>query len=309
MLKRYALMALFITACLIFVILPACAEEQVEDVVIYQTNFNSNPDWITNSPRSYYWVPEKGVYHYAIEASTGANAYVEVNYAGGPFKLEYDLTPVSTDQNAATRVAFSSKEMDRTKGPIALTEFTNDKNGRLMWIRAVTPGNKLSDVSSYTFSYGEKSGAPTVRYEDNKTYHVTLDYDNERNMLTMRVTEKLTGKEIWGYFLNLNEELKDMNRIVIGSLGDYSDMGPVAEGYIDNLRLSTQKTVTITTAPTKTPTQVPVTTRTTVKKTATPTTPLPAETTPESPVSPLYPITAAGMAGAAFWYCRHRPNR
>ncbi len=309
MLMRTIIIVLVLAAVVIFAIPPVCAEVQVQDEIVYQTSFNSDPHWITNSPRSYYWVPEKGVYHYAIEPSTGANAYIEVEEITGAFTFEYDLTPQSTDENAATRVALSTKDMDRTKGTIALSEFTNAKNGRLMWIRAVTPSNKLFEVSSDAFSYGVKSGGKTVRYEDNKTYHVILGYDNVRDMLSMQVIEKSTGKEIWGYFLNVNEDLRNLNRIVIGQLGDYSDMGPVAEGYIDNVRLTVQKTVTVTTEQTTVPTQVPVTTRTTVKKTTQPTTAAPIETTPESPLSPAFALVAVGTIGAALIYGRHRLNR
>lgn len=298
MLTRTLVMILLVTAGLGLVLQQASAETVVQDVVIYQTSFTTDPQWITNSPRSYYWVPEKGVYHYAIQPSSGAYAYVAVQYTEGPFTLEYDLTPQSTEENSAFRLGFCTDEMLRTKGTIALTEFTNGKNGRLMWIRAVTPSNKLFEVNSYSFSYAEKSGGRTVNFVDNKTYHVSLQYDNVRNTLTMRVQEKNTGAEIWGYFLSTNEELRNMNRIAIGPLGDFSSMVPIAEGYIDNVRLTVQKSVTI--SPTEA-TTVPTTAappRTTIKPTTRPTTAAPTEE-PTSPVSPVTVLAALGIIGAA----------
>lgn len=309
MVPRTAIMVLAFCAFLSLLVLPVSAEEQVQDVVIYQTTFTTNPGWITNSPRTYYWVPEQGIYHYEIEPSSGAYAYIDVDYPNGPFTLEFDLTPLETVDRSAFRLAFSTKEMDRTKGTIALSEFTNGKNGRLMWIRAVTPSNKLYEVSSDSFSYGEKTGAKRVNFVDGRTYHVVLQYDDVRTTLTMRVIDKPTNNEIWGYFLNVNEDLKGMSRIVIGPVGDYSNMGPVAKGYIDNVRLTTVRTVTVTTTGVTTvPTEEP-TPLTTVKKTTRPTTPPPPTPTPESPLPAGVALAAAGLAGALVLYGQVRRNR
>lgn len=296
------LLALLITTGIFLLVQPLHAEEQVQQKIIYQTTFSTYPDWITNSPRSYYWDPAKGFYHYSIEPSAGSYAYIEVDYYDGPFTLEYDVTPQRTDELATFRLGFSTKEMQRTRGTIALTEFTNGKYGKIMSLRTVTPSNKLYEVNSQAFSYGEKSGAKTVNYADNRTYHVTMQYDDERMMLSMRVAEKATGKEIWGYFLDTHESLRGMNRIFIGSVGDYSEPGPVAEGYIDNVRLSTQTNVTVT--PSESPvvqTSIPVT-RTT-RPTTKPTTIGPAQIqTPASPVSLVVPLAAFGIAASVLFY-------
>ena len=303
MIHHKILLALLITTGIFLLVQPLYAEEQVQQELIYQTAFSTDPHWIANSPRSYYWDPAKGFYHYSIEPSAGSYAYIEVDYYDGPFTLEYDVTPQRSDELATFRLGFSTKEMQRTKGTIALTEFSNGKYGRLMWIRAVTPSNKLSEVSSQAFSYGGTTGAKTVNFQDNKTYHVTMQYDDDRTVLTMRVVEKATGKEIWGYFLSLNEPLRGMNRIFTGAVGDYADLGPVAEGYIDNVKLSTEKTVTTTPAVVTTiPTTAPV--RQTTRPTTKPTTKVPTEIpTTESPVSPFVPVAAFGIVASVLWYC------
>jgi hypothetical protein len=309
MIYHKILIALVITTGIFLLVQPLHAEEQVQEELIYQATFTTDPGWITNSPRSYYWDQAKGIYHYFIEPSTGSYAYVQVDYDHGPFTLEYDVTPQRTDNLATFRLGLSSKEMQRTEGTIALTEFANGKYGNLMWLRAVTTSNKLFEVSSQTFSYGETSGAKTVTFLDNKTYHVTVPYDDDRTMLTMRVVEKATGREIWGYFLNTHESLRGMNRIFIGAVGDYSNTGPVAEGYIDNVKLSTQKIVTTTpTLDTTVETTVPVaiTTRPTTK----PTTMAPVQTpTPASPLSPVVPLVALGIAASVLCYFTIRPKQ
>jgi hypothetical protein len=127
-----------------------------------------------------------------------------------------------------------------------------------------------------------------------------MQYDDDRTMLTMRVVEKATGKEIWGYFLDTHESLRGMNRIFIGAVGDYSNTGPVAEGYIDNVKLSTQKIVTTTPTLVMTvETTAPLTP--TTRPTTKPTTMAPAQTpTQASPVSPLVPFVALGIAASVF---------
>ena len=300
MIYHKILIALVITTGIFLLVQPLHAQEQVQEDLIYQTTFTTDPGWITNSPHSYYWDQAKGIFHYSIEPSTGSYAYVQVDYDHGPFTLEYDVTPQRTDDLATFRLGFSSKEMQRTQGTIALTEFANGKYGNLMWLRAVTTSNKLFEVSSQAFSYGETSGGKTVTFQDNKTYHVTMQYDDDRTMLTMRVVEKATGKEIWGYFLDTHESLRGMNRIFIGAVGDYSNTGPVAEGYIDNVKLSTQKIVTTTPTLVMTvETTAPLTP--TTRPTTKPTTMAPAQTpTQASPVSPLVPFVALGIAASVF---------
>ena len=84
--------------------------------------------------------------------------------------------------------ASASREMTLTReGPNALTEFTNDKFGQIMWLHMVSPGNKMVEVnsehddalSSGTIVYN----GPTVKYELNTTYHVTMSDDADQQIL------------------------------------------------------------------------------------------------------------------------------
>jgi hypothetical protein len=190
--------------------------------------------------------------------------------------------------------------MDPSKGPNVLTQFTNAKFGRIMWLHLVTPGNKIMEMNSQsrdTLSSGPAAySGPTVKYELNKTYHVTVNYDDDHKILSMRVNEKLTGKEIWGYFINTGESLHGMNRIFVGSKGDYGAMYVFAVGYIDNVRLTTPAMVT----PTPTEQVTTVTTMTTkpptTKQTSSLPTPYPT-TTPQSSAPAIIAITALGIMG------------
>ena len=286
--------------------LPAHAATTTQNQVLYQTTFTTDPGWTTNSVHSFYWVPDKGVYSYSIEPGNGGNAYIRIpDYYGGSFTLDYDVTPTNTEDGTTFRLGFSTEQMDRTKGTIALTEFTNGKYGRLMWIRAVTPSNRLVEVSSQANSYGTKTGAPTVNFVDNHTYHVTLEYDDAQTTLTMHVIDKTAITNVWNYFLNTKESLRGMSYIVIGTVGDYSSPGNVAEGYIDNVRLTVPVPVSVTETPAATVTTiVPATARTTAKTTAPPASI--ATTTPASPLPPALPVASAGLALLAVLYGRNR---
>jgi len=298
---RKKFMYLIIAFCLLVFISPLQAASDDNTVnVIYQTSFSADPDWVTNNPTTNFWDPNMGMYRFSIEPSTGSYAYTEVDYERGSFIFDYDLILTQLDEGATFRFGLSGAEMDPSKGPNVLTQFTNAKFGRIMWLHLVTPGNKIMEMNSQsgdTLSSGPAAySGPTVKYELNKTYHVTVNYDDDHKILSMRVNEKLTGKEIWGYFINTGENLHGMNRLYLGSKGDYGAMYVFAVGYIDNVRLTTPAIVTPTTTE-QVATATTMTTKTpTPKQTNSIPTPYPTDT-PQSPSSGILAITALGIIG------------
>jgi hypothetical protein len=195
---------------------------------------------------------------------------------------------------------------------VVLSEFTNGKNGNLMYLRVITPGNKFTSVAS---GQGEESTpcygglvkgvpdcGPIVRFENNRTYHVVLTYDDSDKQVSMAVSDKSLGRQVWGYFVKINDLLSGMKRIYLGSVGDNRDItNRYAEGYIDNVKLYTNE---ISPAGTPEPTvasptrvQTTVTARTT-KPTVKPTLAEPTET-PSSPLSLWLIIAALGLLGIA----------
>ena len=266
--------------------------------VIYQTSFTSDPHWTTNNPSTNYWDPNRGMYHFSNEPSTGGYAYTPVDYERGSFAFEYDVILTRVDNGAMFRFGLSGSEMDPSKGPNVLSMFTNTKNGQILTLHLVTTGSKLMEVSSQTSNEPGAYSGPTVKYEINKTYHVTVNYDDDHKTLSMKVKDWITGREIWSYYLNTVENLNGMNRIYTGSKGDYGMMGIYAEGYIDNVRLTEPVAATITsTEVTRVP---PITTIPT--KTATPklTTVVPTSyptNTPSSPSPGVLAIAALGIIG------------
>jgi hypothetical protein len=298
---RSVICSILLATFLLALIPTVIAEDEQSPTVIYQTTFSTDPRWQTNNPSSDYWDSNLGMYHFSIEPSTGNYAYIPVDYERGPFTLEYDLilnrVDESINEGASFRLGLSGTEMDPSKGPIVLTQFTNAKFGQIMWLRLVTNGNKLTLVNSQNADTAYKG--PTVKYELNKTYHVAVTYEAKTRLLSMKVNEKTSGKDVWSYYVNVADDLHGMNRIFIGSVGDYGMMGLYATGYIDNVRLTVP-------APAATPTMTVQETAITTRPTPIPTTAqqpigtVPtayAEDTPQSPSSAILPVAAFGIVG------------
>jgi hypothetical protein len=293
---------LLVAACLFFTLIPVLAESDgsTSQKVIYQTAFSSDPHWTTNSPSSDYWDPTTGRYHFSIEPSTGNYAYMTIDNMEGDFTFEYDVTLDRVDDGATFRFGLTSAEMDFNKGPNVMSMFSNGKHDNIMSLHLVTVGSKEMEVNSQSDDQLTSGSiaykGPTVRFALNKTYHVTTSYNDAGKMLTMEVTDKATGKPVWSYFMNTVENIKNMNRIYLGSRGDYGSMFVYARGYIDNVRLTQP-------GPDVTPEQTfgsltgqttaqPVTTK---KPTVMPT--HMATETPQSPAGMLPAFLALGIVG------------
>jgi len=292
--NRLFAIVLAITIFGMILILPVSAADQPvstapqEKVILYATNFSTNPSWQTNNPTRYYWDPQKGMYHYLLQPGTGGYSFVPVNYGEESFTYEYDFYPIRTDPEMSFQFGIGSSEMDVTRGTNVLSRFTNKKNGKLMWLQVITQNNNLAAVSSYHDSYG----GPTTKFEDNETYHIVVRYNKELMNADIKISYKNNQTVVWGYYVNFGQELHTLNRLMITSVGEYGNTESVAEGYIDNVELSITRDVipTPTTAPPVITT--PVTTATTVPVTTTPT-PTKAE------ALPVTFILAVGIGGIA----------
>ncbi|MDI9632676.1 MAG: hypothetical protein QFX32_01305 [Methanolinea sp.] len=292
----------FPAMCLVLVISFASAD--LQNVVIYETDFSENPGWITNSPSRYYWDGSRGMYHFKTEGGTNAYAYVPVQYDGQSFTLDYDVVILVSQPNSAFRFGLTSMEMDFTRGTTVLSAFENGKFGRLFSLRVIDQNNQMREVSSYYASYcGDMAGCNTVEFKENTTYHVTVRYNRDLRNADIKIVRKDTGEVVFGYFVPVARELLYMNRIAITTKGDYFS-GPFTEGYIDNVRLEILAAVTPTQSPTPSLTSTPttgVTSPTTVPPTTLPTTTATATATATAlpAMLPLVALAAAGLAARA----------
>ena len=302
---RIILLTLIVAACCLLVVQPIQAQSNEDQTMIYQNSFASDPLWKTNNPSTNYWAPDFGRYDFSIEPSTGSYVYIPVVFDSGSFTLDYDFLLTRIDEGATFRMGLSGTEMDFNKGPNVVSMFTNAKYGRIMWLHLVSPGNKLVEVNSQSAAVEMGPDAykgPTAKYDLNKTYHVTVNYNDNTKILSMKVKELQSGTDIWGYFIQGGETMRGLNRIYVGSKGDYGPMNIYAQGYIDNVRLTVpsagsavsetpRETIPVTTAP------VPVTPTKKPSQMITVPTPYPTGT-PQSPLSGVLPVLALGICGA-----------
>lgn len=295
--KSNILLYIFIILCCL-VIYPSIAAEI--KTTVYETPFSANPNWVTNNPSNDKWNAIYGVYEFNVEPSTNNYAYIPITLTSRSFTLDYDVFFTRMDEGATFRIGLSDHYMDINKGPIALTSFNTGKYGNLMTLRIVSPNNFLQEIDSQGKSIGVDSGymGNTARFSLNKTYHVSLIYNDNTRIMTMKVSDPSIGREIWGYFIKAGDNIFGMDRLYLGSVGDYGQTDIYTSGYIDNIIVTSGLNVISTPTPkptTKVMVQPTITPRKTVVKTPTPTpTPVPVTTTPKSSIWIGLPIIALG---------------
>lgn len=282
------------------------------DTVLYTTDFSDASDWETNSPERFYPDNATGRYHYLLEGGTGGYSVValpeEIN---GPFVLEFDVTPVKTDEGATFRFGIGSDEKDSQKGPLIMAELANKKGGRLFYLKTVSRENALNLVGS---SPSAGSVGTTVRYEEDTRYHVRLTYYDKDSRASIVVQDPESGKTLFTTIAPVSGSMGELTHLFLTTVGD-GVPGPQAEGYIDSITLTVSKSqgkAEMTTpahdpAPT---TPTPTLTDSMITEKETPVLdPLPSRTRTDFPSPPTptptksgsFPILLlASLAGAAF---------
>jgi len=301
------LLSIIIATCL-FIVFPIQAASQLIDKnAIYQTSFDIDEKWTTTNSHNYYWNSTSKWYSFLIKSGSGSYSFTPITMTTNSFTLEYDVNLTRIDEGAEFKMGLSGRDLDPTKGPNVITRFTNSKYGQIMWLHTVTPNSKLFEINSQNNAVNSIGPniyqGSTVKYNVNKSYHVTVSYNDNTNLLLVRVSDLQYNKEIWGYYIETFESINGLDRIFLSSTRDVYDMNISAEGYIDNVKLTnigfTVPTIIATPTPKFTLTTPIPTTAVTPRKTAikTPTPipiPVPDTTTAKSPVWLGIPLIAIG---------------
>ena len=289
-------------AFLILATAAVLASSAETSTIIYSTDFSSDPGWVTNNPYTNYWDGEMGMYHYYLPAAGATYVSKKIPYAGESFRREYDLFPLKTDFQSSFRLGLGNREMTINQGTTIFTEFENGPYGNIMWIRVIDQANQRREVSSYGQSYG----GPSVRFSDGVPYHVALEYSREQRSATITVGLLSNGSTLWGYSLPSISNLGVMDRIYLSTIGDFENPSAVAEGDLDNVRMSRLPPGTPTSlATTSSPTTVTGGT-TSISGTRPYTTLPPPITTPKSSPVPLLPLLAALLGASLLVLARRR---
>lgn len=287
---------------LVLLIQAVHAEFITEKAVIYETDFSTNPGWITNSPSNYHWDGDLQMYYFNTEGGTNGNSYIPVPYDGESFTLEFDVVIKGAKENGAFRFGMLSSEMDITRGTNVLSVFENGKYGKLMSLRVIDQNNHMHEVSSLYSSYcGSQTDCTTKEFEEERAYHVILKYNKQLQNADVKISDKETGEVIWGYYVSIGKDLHFLTQLAITTKGDYT-MNNNVEGYLDNVELSVYRQVEVTTTETTSQTTLPTATAVTTATTPETTGPPPTET----PLAPVVAIGSVLVAMVAFPAWRRR---
>ena len=298
------LLLAFLLLCLAGAFFPSSAAPAGDGSVVYSTDFSTADGWITNSKDRFYPDVGGGRYHYLLEGGTGGYAaYALPQKVNGQFILEFDVTPMKTEEGSSFRFGIGTDKKDSQRGPLLMAELANKKDGRLFYLKTVSKENSLNQVGS-----SQSAGSPgaTVRFEDNTTYHVKMTYYAADNRASIVVQQQGSPDVIFTASAPVSGKMEDLTYLYTTAIGDGTS-GPQAEGYIDNIKLTlsgSQAAVNpaaTTSAQTTDETPAPVSTKATTKPTDEPTqvfTPGPTRTPYPLPPTPAATPTQKSGFGA-----------
>jgi hypothetical protein len=234
---RSPLLPLLLLICIAGTVFSVSAASAGDEKVLYSTDFTNTEGWITNSNDRFYPVNETGRYHYLLEGGTGGyGSYSLPKKVNDPFILEFDVTPVKTDDGATFRFGIGTDKKDSQKGPLLMVELANKKDGRLFYLKTISKENSLNMIGS-----SPSAGSPgsTIRFEDNTTYHVKITYYAADSRASIVVYQPGSSSVLFTASAPISGKIEDLTTLYVTAIGDGTP-GPQAEGYIDNVKLTLQ---------------------------------------------------------------------
>jgi hypothetical protein len=283
-----------VLALLILASLAGMAVSAGMSVIVYSTDFSSDPGWVTNNPYTNHWDEAMGMFHYALRDATNTFVYKKIPYGGESFQLEYDLFPLRTEFQSSFRLGLGTREMAINQATTILSEFENGPYGNIMWLRVIDQQNQRREVSSYSQSYG----GPSVRFTEGTPYHVVIEYSREKKTAGIAISYLSNATPLWGYTLSSITNLGPMDRIYLSTIGDFENPSTVAEGNLDNVIMRLVLPSPTTESPTSTLSPTTLTGGET--PVGTPSRPAPSQppfTTPENtPIPALLAFAALALA-------------
>jgi len=275
--------------------------------VIYEERFSADPGFQTNNPMTNHWDKNAGTFHYLLRDASHAYVYKTVDYKAGSFRLEFDFHQIRSDQDSNFRFGLGDTDMYPDEGTTVYLELDNGELGPVFWLRALDQNDHRIEVSSKMDSYGAK----TVYFSENVTYHATNDYNRDFRTLAVQVVYAADRAYVWGTTLTDVGIYTNMNRVYFTTLNDVESAQSVAEGWIDNVQLTSYEIVPDTIPynsmePTLiTLEETPLATYTQLETVP----PGAAHTTPKSAFSPLSGLGAVVAAGLLCVFASRRTSR
>lgn len=201
--------------------------------VIYQTDFSSDPYWMTSRPTHYFWDPSDTTYYIDQEnINYGGNyAVIETGYAGGSFRLQYDIQILST--NYAGGVSFGLYDPDlnsNNTGGYAEVHFVNEDCGNVVF---------LETKNKYDNHGGTVSISP--QFVIGTWYRVLMEYDEGNKTLMVFITNRdNSATHAYMSISGVGPFASDMGLLGNSNIRDYTFqvLGAHCTAKIDNVTLS-----------------------------------------------------------------------
>jgi len=191
--------------------------------IVYQTDFSSDPGWITSWPDRYVWDPATGTYCFSHIMYT--YSYIPIAYDPTlKYKLEFDINLTQCEWGSYFNLGLWDADM-LTKGPTH-------------WhvrYHHVDEGNSACIVYWTNDLYGG-GDSPIMPFALNTWYHNKAIYDPTSDMFTLEITRKDDGVLLGTYTLATVGEFLNIERLGIScTQSTYGDR--LQAGCIDNVVL------------------------------------------------------------------------
>jgi len=230
---------LHLTICVFVLLLSAAGTATATGwQVVYQTDFSSDPGWITDQPANYYWDAASQTYH--IQPEHHYPGYQPSRYAyklldepvAGSFDLRWDIKPTRCDWSIGIYFGIYDETL---------------RNGDFIggWLGSPDRGH-MWDAGGSGVGGWATMGSSYAGWDFNQWYTCSIDYDAGTQMMTFDVRNRGSASSIWTYTIllpgGLTNDLKYLGTSSgpMGENGTYPGVNPwaVAEAYIDNVVLS-----------------------------------------------------------------------
>jgi len=228
---------------------------QSQQIVIYQTDFSSDPHWQTTRSRQYFWDQINESYHFKSDTNLG-DANINVPYNETPFRLEYDITIPHADPGTLVRFGLSQystgENLQNTvisynSQNVILGEFKSWRSGTY---RSIKDGDKTFQI----YAIDTRKYATDPSYEgmcrinreesiaipsfgNNRIYHVVIEFDPVMETISTKVTDNLHEKNYFDCTGMMSETGTFRNMIRLILVAEPAENAYI-EGSIDNVVLS-----------------------------------------------------------------------
>ncbi len=207
-------------------------EQTFPSSVVYETDFSTDPAWVTANRSRYLWDSTARVYKVTqVNINNGGEyAYWDGDYDGGSFILEWDIRILSMDY--ASAVSFGLYDMDLNaldRGSFAMVRFSSDDQG-----------TRVSLVYKNSEDIGDGTSSSFKFLSDN-WYHVIMVYDSRESMLTARIAERNAHHAATELTIaDVGNFAPEMKRVGTSNVrkGEFQRPGAESSAEFDNVRFS-----------------------------------------------------------------------